>query len=77
MEALSTARPGRCPHCQKQARRVHSPYQRSLGDRPSGSRRAVVRLRVRRYLRDRKESRRTFVEQRRACPSGTTGRVPG
>lgn len=64
VEAVSTSRPGRCPDCRKQARRVHSSYQRSLDERPLGSRRVVVRLRVRRYFCDRRScSRRTFVEQ--------------
>ncbi|MEU9989042.1 transposase family protein [Streptomyces sp. NPDC048045] len=47
---VSTGRPGRCPNCRKWARRVHSSYQRSLDERPLGSRRVVVRLRVRRYF---------------------------
>nr|WP_257033737.1 ISL3 family transposase [Streptomyces sp. Ag109_G2-15] len=39
-------------------------YQRSLHERPLGSRRVIVRLRVRRYFCDRKScSRKTFVEQ--------------
>ncbi|KJY41963.1 hypothetical protein VR41_10000 [Streptomyces sp. NRRL B-1568] len=64
VEAVSTARPGWCPNCQKRARRVHSSYQRTLNERPLGSRQVVVRLRVRRYFCDRKNcSRRTFVEQ--------------
>lgn len=64
VEAVSTARPGRCPNCRKQARRVHSTYQRTLDERPLGSRRVIVRLRVRRYFCDRKScSRTTFVEQ--------------
>jgi hypothetical protein len=64
VEAVSTVRPGRCPDCRKQARRVHSTYQRTLHERPLGSRRVVVRLRVRRYFCDRKSrSRTTFVEQ--------------
>ncbi|MDQ1073751.1 ISL3 family transposase [Streptomyces canus] len=64
VEAVSTARPGRCPDCQKQARRVHSMYQRTLNERPLGPRRVIVRLRVRRYFCDRKCcSRKTFVEQ--------------
>ncbi|MFF3699020.1 transposase family protein [Streptomyces sp. NPDC002221] len=62
--AVSTARPSRCPDCRKQARRRHSTYQRTLNDRPLGSRRVVVRLRVRRYFCDRKSCfRKTFVEQ--------------
>ncbi|MFD7409918.1 transposase family protein [Streptomyces sp. NPDC059866] len=64
VEAVSTARPGRCPNCCKQARRIHSTYQRTLDERPLGSRRVIVRLRVRRYFCDRKNcSRTTFVEQ--------------
>nr|WP_240509411.1 ISL3 family transposase [Streptomyces agglomeratus] len=64
VEAVSTARPGRCPDCRKQARRRHSTYQRTLEERPLGSRRVIVRLRVRRYFCDRKScSRKTFVEQ--------------
>ena len=63
-EAVSTGRPGRCPDCRKPPRRVHSSYQRSLDERPLGSRRVVVRLRARRYFCDRKRcSRKTFVEQ--------------
>ncbi|MGW1553043.1 ISL3 family transposase [Streptomyces sp. NPDC002346] len=61
---MSTGRPGRCPDCRKQARRVHRSYQRTLDERPLGSRPVVVRLRVRRYFCDRKRcSRKTFVEQ--------------
>ncbi|MFE5088645.1 transposase family protein [Streptomyces mirabilis] len=64
VDAVSIGRPGRCPGCRKQAKRVHSSYQRSLDERPLGSRRVVVRLRVRRYFCDRKWcSRRTIVEQ--------------
>ncbi|MGW2827378.1 ISL3 family transposase [Streptomyces sp. NPDC001443] len=64
VEAVSTARPGRCPGCQKQARRIHSTYQRVLEERPLVSRRVIVRLRVRRYLCDRKSCcRKALVEQ--------------
>ncbi|GHH89103.1 hypothetical protein GCM10017771_37530 [Streptomyces capitiformicae] len=64
VEVVSTARPGWCPDCGTQARRRHSTYQRALDERPLGSRRAMVRLRVRRYFCDRKScSRKTFVEQ--------------
>ncbi|MFD7282448.1 ISL3 family transposase [Streptomyces sp. NPDC059862] len=64
VEAVSTARPGRCPDCRKQARRVHSTYQRTLDERPLGPRRVMVRLRVRRFFCDRRScSRKTFVEQ--------------
>ncbi|MFC8670923.1 ISL3 family transposase, partial [Streptomyces sp. NPDC057199] len=64
VEAVATGRQGRCPDCRKQARRVHSSYQRALDERPLGSRPVVVRLRVRRYFCDRKRcSRKTFAEQ--------------
>ncbi|WP_060905464.1 transposase family protein [Streptomyces scabiei] len=64
VEAVSTARPGRCPDCREQARRIHSTYQRALEDQPLGPRRVTVRLRVRRYFCDWKScSRTTFVEQ--------------
>ncbi|MFI1769691.1 transposase family protein [Streptomyces sp. NPDC020800] len=64
VEAVSTACPGRCPDCRKQARRIHSSYQRALDEKPLGSRRVIVRLGVRRYFCDRKScSRKTFVEQ--------------
>ncbi len=63
VEAVSTACPGRCPICRKQARRVHSAYQRTLDERPLGSRRVVVRLRAGRYFCGRGScSRTTFVE---------------
>ncbi|MFJ3310956.1 ISL3 family transposase [Streptomyces sp. NPDC086549] len=77
VEAVSTARPGRCPDCRRQARRVHSMYQRTLAERPLGSRQVIVRLRVRRYFCDRRScSRTTFVEQmpglsERYCRSST------
>jgi hypothetical protein len=48
VEAVSTARPGRCPDCRAQARRTHSSYQRDLNERPLGSHRVIVRLRVHR-----------------------------
>ncbi|WP_406841512.1 ISL3 family transposase (plasmid) [Streptomyces sp. AHU1] len=64
VEVVSTARPDRCPDCRKQARRIHSTYQRALDEKPLGPRRVIVRLRVRRYFCDRKScSRTTFVEQ--------------
>ncbi|MBO0653793.1 transposase [Streptomyces triculaminicus] len=56
------ARPGRCPDCRRRASRVHSSYQRRLSERPVGSQRVVVRLRVRRYF-CRNCSRKTFAEQ--------------
>lgn len=63
VDAVSTARPGRCPDCRKQVRRRHSTYQHALEERLLGSRRVIVRLRVRRYFCDRKScSRKTFVE---------------
>jgi hypothetical protein len=64
VEAASKTRPGRCPDCRKQARRIHSMYQRALNERLLGLRQVVIRLRVRRYFCDRKCCfRKTFVEQ--------------
>lgn len=64
VEAVSTTHPGRCPDCRKQARRIHSTYQRILDEGPLASRQVIVRLRVRRYFCDRRScSRKTFVEQ--------------
>ncbi len=64
VEAVSTARPGLCPDCRKQASRRHSTYQRTLDERPLGSRPVIIRLRLRRYFCDRRScSRTTFVEQ--------------
>ncbi|MGP4089760.1 transposase family protein [Streptomyces sp. KR55] len=54
VEAVSIARPGRCPDCRKQARRIPSTYQQALNERPLGPREVIVRLRVRRYFCDRK-----------------------
>ncbi|WP_443044065.1 transposase family protein [Streptomyces sp. NBC_00322] len=47
-------RPGRCPDCRRRAARVHSMYQRRVTERPMGSHRVLVRLRVRRFFCDRK-----------------------
>ncbi|WP_145878030.1 transposase family protein [Streptomyces sp. BK340] len=66
--AVSTARPGRCPKCRKQARRVHSTYQRSLNERPLGSRSVIIRLRVRRYFC---ATTATSRGCRGPCPAGT------
>ncbi|MFF0451401.1 transposase family protein [Streptomyces sp. NPDC004609] len=78
---MSTGRPSRCPDCRKRAKRVHSSYQRSLDERPLGSRRVVIRLRVRRYFCARKKcARKTFAEQvpglterHRRASTGLTG----
>ncbi|MFJ9566292.1 hypothetical protein ACIRQQ_40450 [Streptomyces fuscichromogenes] len=83
VEAVSTARPSRCPDRRKQARRVHSSYQHTLNERLLGSHQVMVRLRVRRYLCDRRScSRRTFLEQvggpterHRRSSVGLTGRL--
>ncbi|MFE0256333.1 transposase family protein [Streptomyces sp. NPDC059010] len=64
VEAVAVGRPGRCPGCRKWATRVHSTYQRTLYERPLGSRRVVVPLRVRQYFCDRGNcSPRTFIER--------------
>ncbi|MEU6496056.1 transposase family protein [Streptomyces sp. NPDC046994] len=75
VEAVSTARPGRCPDCRKQARRTHSTYQRGLDERPLGFRRVIVRLRVRRYFCA--VPARRLSSRCRVCPSGTAAPAPG
>ncbi|MFI9255851.1 transposase family protein [Streptomyces sp. NPDC053069] len=50
VEAAACGPPPRCPGCRARARRVHSAYERSLGERPLGGRQLVVRLRVRRFF---------------------------
>ncbi|MET8030855.1 transposase family protein [Streptomyces avermitilis] len=78
VEAVAVGRPGRCPDCRKRARRIHSSYQRTLDERPLGSRQVVVRLRVRRYFCDRKSVRAGRSSSRcRASLSGTAGQVSG
>ncbi|MET8748009.1 ISL3 family transposase [Streptomyces sp. NPDC004728] len=62
--ATACGPPPRCPGCRVRARRVHSSYTRSLAERPLSGRKLLVRLRVRRFFRDRSQCRRrTFVEQ--------------
>jgi transposase len=64
VEAAAFGPPPRCPGCRAWARRVHSAYERSLGERPLGGQQLVIRLRVRRFFCDRPSCRRrTFVEQ--------------
>ncbi|MFF3699037.1 ISL3 family transposase [Streptomyces sp. NPDC002221] len=64
VEAAACGPPPRCPDCRARVRRVHSAYERSLGERPLGGQQLVVRLRVRRFFCDRPLCRRrTFVEQ--------------
>lgn len=43
VEAVSTARPGRCPDCRIQARRMHSTHQGTVNERPLDYRRVPSR----------------------------------
>jgi transposase len=64
VDAHSTSRGAACPQCGSWSARVHSSYLRFPADLPSGGRRALFRLRVRRFrCPDRVCPRRTFVEQ--------------
>jgi transposase len=44
-----TAGTGRCPHCHRRSRRVHSSYTRQIADLPITGCAVVLRLRVRRF----------------------------
>ncbi|MFE0063064.1 transposase family protein, partial [Streptomyces sp. NPDC059003] len=53
-----------CPDCSVLSHRVHSRYERRLSMYPTGGRRSVIRLTVRRFFCENTECRRrTFVEQ--------------
>lgn len=64
IEAQSTVAGSDCPGCGGWSRRIHSSYLRFPADVPSGGRRVVLCLRVRRFLCPAIScGRRTFVEQ--------------
>ncbi|WP_327575696.1 ISL3 family transposase [Streptomyces sp. NBC_00145] len=64
IEARSTAAESVCPGCLGCSRRIHSSYLRFPADVPSGGRRVVLCLRVRRFLCPVIScGRRTFAEQ--------------
>ncbi|MET8566369.1 ISL3 family transposase [Streptomyces flaveolus] len=64
IEAQSTVAGFDCPGCGGWSRRIHSSYLRFPADVPSGGRRVVLCLRVRRFLCPAIScGRRTFVEQ--------------
>ncbi|MCT2593131.1 transposase family protein [Streptomyces sp. N2-109] len=64
VDAHSTSRGAACPQCGIWSARVHSSYLRFPADVPSGGRRVVLHLSVRRFrILDRVCPRRTFVEQ--------------
>jgi transposase len=64
IDARGTAAEVACPDCGGGSSRVHSSYLRFPADVPSGGRRVVLRLRVRRFFcPDASCERRTFAEQ--------------
>ena len=66
-----------CPDCGAVGHRVHSSYRRRVADRPLGGRRAVIRLRVRRFRCDEPACpRRTFAEQAPAVAARYARRSP-
>ncbi|MGW3269704.1 hypothetical protein [Streptomyces sp. NPDC001056] len=78
VEAVPTARPGPVPELSQAGPSRAQHHQHTLGKRPSGSRRVIVRLRVRRYIRDRKScSRTTFTEQMPDLSTRYRRPVPG
>ena len=55
---------GRCPLCQQEAARVHSRYRRTVADLPSGGRRVVLSLLMRKFFCDTAQCpRRIFTER--------------
>ncbi|MDC0772496.1 ISL3 family transposase [Streptomyces sp. HD] len=69
IEARSTATGAPCPDCGSESRQVHSSYLRFPADVPSGGRRVVLRLRVRRFFCPAALcERRTFAEQMPGLP---------
>ncbi|BBC30616.1 hypothetical protein SGFS_019100 [Streptomyces graminofaciens] len=78
VEAVSMARPGRCPNCCEQALRAHRPFQRTLNERRFGSRWGhhpaagePVLLRPQELLPH------DLVERVRGCPRATAVPAPG
>src|SRR3954449_11839967 len=64
VEAATTGRDARCPSCGVASARVHSRYQRRLGDGGIGGRQVLVALRVRRFFCDQDGCvKKTFAEQ--------------
>ncbi|MFE0254290.1 transposase family protein [Streptomyces sp. NPDC059010] len=64
VDAAGCRPPGRCPQCTHPATRAHSRYWRQISELPIGGRGLIVRLHMRRFLRDQSQCpRRTFVEQ--------------
>jgi transposase len=59
-----TAGTGRCPHCRRRSRRVHSSYTRQIADLPIAGCAVILRLRVRRFRCSASRCpRRIFAEQ--------------
>lgn len=64
IDLCSTAAGAACPDCGSESTRVHSSYLRFPADVPSGGRRVLLRLRVRRFFCPESScARRTFAEQ--------------
>ena len=60
----SRQRTMRCPLCERRASRVHSRYERTLGDMPWGEHVVVLRLRVRRLFCDNARCERRISTER-------------
>jgi transposase len=65
LEATTASRGARpCPHCQTPSAHVHSSYTRTIADVPSGARRVIVRLHVRKFrCRNAQCPQRIFAER--------------
>jgi zinc-finger of transposase IS204/IS1001/IS1096/IS1165 len=60
----TTRHAARCPLCQRRSKRVHSHYQRVIGDLPCGGRAVVLHLQVRRFVCRVRWCRRTIFTER-------------
>jgi transposase len=60
----TTRHAARCPLCQRRSKRVHSHYQRVIGDLPCGGSAVVLHLQVRRFVCRVRWCRRTIFTER-------------
>ena len=61
---IACAPAGRCPLCWQEAVRVHSRYRRTVADLPSGGRRVVLSLLMRKFFCDTVQCRRRIFTER-------------
>jgi transposase len=64
VSVIASSPSGRCPLCQQEAARVHSRYRRTVADLPSGGRRVVLALLMRKFFCDTIQCRRRVFTER-------------